>query len=309
MNKTVLNDVVRDSVNKLIREELGIADRVMEKTNEIRNVILSEYEMLDKEEISDGVWRKNGNFECEIFGYRLTIRYSIYNFRDKMAYVFNKKLFTENLSGVSLKNMTFYLPILQISGTFKEFTFGDTIQHEVEHIYQMSMQRKPLLTKKVGGYSANSGLTIYDLANQNIKNDDCGGFIAILSKIIYYTRNEEQDGFVNGLYAQLVNMDSFNNEERIVMNSTPYKLIGMLSEYENYLKDNFDNYNFKAASVFFNRKRKWFINQCEIARRKITSKLTKVIKKARKDFNAKISEEFVSFPHQLIEQEDWIYEN
>ena len=77
-----------------------------------------------------------------------------------------------------------------ISGTIDVYELADTIQHEVEHIYQ---------SEKNDNYFKYSDILPYATDNLSCEND----IVRNVSNIIYYSSQFEEDGFVSGAYAYL----------------------------------------------------------------------------------------------------------
>ena len=203
----------------------------------------------------------------------MNVLYYVYNFYDYDTY-YDKKEYFNQKCGVSNEKKEKYISILSISGEFQENSFGDSIQHELEHIYQIKMQGKGLFQDN----------DLYEKAIQNLNNELYDGWVSKLANIIYYSRNEEHDAFVNGLYQQLVSPDAFDNYDYIIKTSTPYQISLLLANVKNEIENNYDNENLIEATKFFRKPRRWFIAQCEIGTRKIIKKIIKVRMKANNDF-------------------------
>lgn len=273
LDEQAITNAIIESVDRFINEELGIANAVVEKTSEIKRLIIDDSRMTEKTKLDSGVSMFNGRVDVDIFGDKMTVVYTIYNFYDFDTYYDKSNLFNPKC-GVSCEKGEIYISILSISGQFQENSFGDSIQHELEHLYQIKMQGKGLFQDN----------NLYDKAISNIDNKLYGGWTSKLANIIYYTRNEEYDAFVNGLYQQLVNLDAFWNLDDIIHASSPYKILLYLTVQKKELEDNYDNENFLDAAKFFKRPRRWFLAQCDIGMKNITKKMRKVVAKAQKDF-------------------------
>ncbi len=265
--------IIRECVDKLINEELGIADDVVEKTNEIKRLIYDDSRNADKVKLDNGVSSISGTVSTNVFGEDMKIFYTVYNYYDYDTY-YDKQEYFNPRCGVSYDRNEIYISILSISGEFQENSFGDSIQHELEHLYQIKKQGKGLFQDN----------NLYDNATRNLNSNLYDGWVSKLSHVIYYSRNEEHDAFVNGLYQQLVSVDAYGNEDYIIKSSTPYQISLMLTSIKNEISDNYENTNLIEACKFFRKPRRWFIAQCEIGIRKIVKKIMKIRTKAKNDF-------------------------
>lgn len=282
IDENLITNSVRKSIDKLISEELGISNEVKKVINGIYDMIKSLLRDCPKETIKEGlIWKKSGTIEYNIFGDDYSIIFTVFNFLNEEVY----ENCAENIipySSVLISKKIIEINSISISGVIDESTFSDSMQHEIEHLFQIKMQGKPLFF--------NNGL--YDKAIKNIRSNENNGWISRLSTIIYYTRNEEHDAFVNGLYAQLIRNDAFYKFKEIIRKSDAYKISSILKVYEKELIDNFDDEDFIKSAKFFNKSRKWFISQCDIGVKKIIKKIMKVAAKAEKDFK-KVNEDAI----------------
>jgi hypothetical protein len=268
-----ISKIIRECVDKYINEELGIANDVLIKTNEIKELIYGDSRNAEKEKLDDGVSMTNGLVVLDIFGTSMKVIYTIYNFRDFDTY-YDKKEYFNPKSSMSYEKNEIYVSILSISGEFQENSFGDSIQHELEHLYQIKKQGKGLFQDN----------NLYEKAITNINNELYNGWIGKLANVIYYSRNEEHDAFVNGLYQQLVNLDTLADFDYVIKTSTPYKISMLLFDLKRQIEDTVDDESFNLALKFFKRPKRWFMAQCEIGIRKIIKKIMRVRMKAKNDF-------------------------
>ena len=273
LDKKYTLKVIRECVDALLKEELGIANNVVSKTNEIKRLIYSNSRKAEKEKLDDGVSLVKGNVVVDVFGTEMNIMYNIYNYYDFDTY-YEKNEYFNPKCGVSYLKNEMYVSILSISGEFQENSFGDSIQHELEHLYQIKMQGKGLFQDN----------NLYEKASQNLNNELYNGWVSKLANVIYYSRNEEHDAFVNGLYQQLVSPDAFDNYDYIIKTSTPYQISLLLTNLKNEIESNYNDKDLIDATNFFKKPRRWFIAQCEIGIRKILKKIMKIRTKANNDF-------------------------
>ena len=276
LNERYLTSLVKKTVDSFINEELSISDKVVEETNKIKELIKKDSGASNKEVLDDGVFRRTGSIRVSIFSTNFLIKYEIINFVDYDTYYEKYQLFKPNCS-TSMGNKEMKISILSISGEFQENSFGDSIQHEVEHIYQEYMAEKPLFY--------NDDKDIYRTAIENINSTLYNGWVSKLSNVVYYSKKYEQDAFINGLYQQLVQPDAIFYEKDIIKSSTPYKISVMLVGLRNEIDKNIEDKDLINACKFFGKPSKWFINRCDSSCRYIAKRLRKVITKARKDYH------------------------
>ena len=275
-NNIRLTEIIKETISKLINEELGISDEVYKVSCGIVDVIENQWKSMPKESSEYNIWKRSGEFEFDIFGDVYTISYTVWNYKDYDHYksTTNKPVL---LCSTNQKNKMIHLSVLAISGEIQDNTCADSIQHEVEHIYQSKMQGGELFPDKDGVEN------IYKMAEKSISDNRHNGWISKLASVIYYSRNEELDAFVNGLYATLAKSGWMYGEDEIVKNSNPYKIIGFMSSMKEEMIVNFNDDDFIQSAKFFNKKRKWFIAMAQKSIKDCTSKMAKVIKKARKE--------------------------
>lgn len=276
IDRIKLDTIIKEEIDKMLKEELGISNEVNSVSNGIRVTIESQWKKCERIQTDFGVFKRCGEFPYNIFGEDYIISYVVYNFRDYESFTENSNK-VQFQCNISQEHKRMHLVILAISGEIQENTFADSIQHEIEHAFQSKMKGGDLFQDKDGHEN------IYSLATSNLNNENYNGWISKLANIVYYSRNEELDAFVNGLYGTLQHSGWMYGEDEIVNNSTPYKIIGMMHMLKTELENNFENSDFINSAKFFGKKRKWFIAQAKHAAKSCAEKMNKVIKKARKD--------------------------
>ena len=194
-------------LNRVIAEELGISRIVWTVSNKIYSLIEKSFREnypTQKEEKSDGVWMIRNDFEYYFPNVEkeITIRYEIVNFKNaqhmdlyaascdirndgySMAQFF--KNIDKRKKGV-LDFGTIAVYGVAISGTIQKNALMDTIQHEVEHLYQQIMMGKEFGDEGIG-------VITNSLSSKN-------KFVKTVALFLYMSLKSEQEGFANGLYA------------------------------------------------------------------------------------------------------------
>lgn len=208
MEEYKLNLMICEDITKIIKEELGIADEVKNTVNIIYDRILQDSKNIEKEIIEDGTSLKYNYFAInDIFGNKLTVYYYIYNFVDKsFRKAFIRKEGENYLDSGSrhiyrnIRNIrklidnSVIIKIESISGIIQNVpNIKDTIQHELEHIYQQTKMEKEFGSADLNSFIM-SKLYSNDIYEKNI------------AEALYMTFKSEIEGFSNGLYAFLTEL-------------------------------------------------------------------------------------------------------
>lgn len=266
-----LTEIIKKTVNSILKEELDINDAVDKMNDEIRRKIISEWRGLPRENVRDGLTKSCGSFEYDIFGTVFTVNYTVFNYRDEYAAMSGGEKYGAN---VKIIDKVIELSVVAISGYIDERYLSGSLQHEIEHWFQRKNSGKPLLAKS----------KVYDLAVENLGSNGHNGWDGTLANVIYYSRNEEQDAFVNGLYGTLKNMAYGYDFKDLIEKSEIFRAIGFMNAVGKEMREHFYDDDFKdACEMVYGKKRRWFIGQAKTAEWKIAEKLNKIIKKAKKE--------------------------
>lgn len=179
-------------LSKVIQEEAGIAENVVQKTNEIYDKIkgLIKTNNFEKEEFKNYNYYTfpltfdflNHQIDCSVSCYDFFSKdyfdYANFN-NDGWSVFYNKKII---MMGISFS---------MISGKLNEPEVKDTIQHELEHLYQQILMGKRL------GNDIN-----YAKIRTGIESKDT--FIHDIAMLAYGCVKSEQEGFANGMYAYMM---------------------------------------------------------------------------------------------------------
>ena len=251
LNEIKIKNIVREEIKRFLNEELSIADEVKNATNEITDKFLS------------------GNFnftydfynigEYNVFGNSIEIKDI-----DKKPNAFCD---TEN------QTLTFEIPIY--NGEIVKDILQGCIQHEVEHLFQISMMGK--------GNTSKSYNVIYNKAIDIFKNST-DYYERSLAQYIYCCYTMEQDAFVNELYTLLMKSFSSKNEEaETLSNSQAYKALSVIRDVRNEMTDAFDGYSYTNAFKVFGKQPRWFVRLGINAEKRLKQKIKNVILKSRAD--------------------------
>lgn len=255
---------MKEMVSNIINEMLSVSDDVVSETESVVSDILDRLPNFKNEwtTVSNGHQCLNCQMHISIFGETYLLNLEVHSFR----YGFYDNSIAYGAS-VSFDNKIFNLTSCLIDGEMIEETFSDSIQHEVEHIFQRIKKGKTLL-------SLNKS-TFYDICVNNLSSMDCDGFIADLAYIGYLSFECEQDAFANELYSYLKNGGDYGGSP---MEDMLVKLLKAINRIETSGNDNGLR---QALNVFVPRDANWFIDKGYRAYRRFLKKFQNVIKRLK----------------------------
>lgn len=272
----ILNEISL-KINEAINEELGIADEVRDKSAKLRDDVINRLKNIEKSIVESGVSEKKDNFQIEIANKKVFVQVHYYNFRDKTYYLnFIKK--SGPIGHSSLSNDGRFNVILlnfySISGYIDEKDLYDSIQHEVEHIFQQ------VKAKKTFGKS-----DLYLYAYKNLSNEQLEN--RILALISYMSNKFEQDGYINGLYAFLKDNYKLMATRDDIKESPVYSKLTDLIYAKDFLIKNKNNVKLKEEIEYyqknFNLNYNEFIRLVTSSINDITKKIGRTIIKFKND--------------------------
>lgn len=261
----ILNEISL-KINEAINEELGIADEVRDVSIRLRNEIVSRLKNIEKKSVKSGVSLKEDNFRTEIANKKMTVQIQYFNFKDKLYYLDYIKKYGHidpaSFSNDGRVNMIF-IRFYSISGYIDERDLFDSIQHEVEHIYQQ------VKAKKTFGES-----NLYLYAYKNLSNEQLES--RILALISYLSNKFEQDGYVNGLYAFLKDNYKLMATKDDIKESPVYSKLTDLIYAKDFLIKNKNNVKLKEEIEYY--RKNFNLNYNDFIRL-ATSSINDIIKK------------------------------
>lgn len=238
-------------LNKVIAEELGISRIVWTVSNKIYSLIEKSFREnypTQKEEKSDGVWMIRNDFEYYFPNVEkeITIRYEIVNFKNAQhmdLYATSCDIRNDGYSMAQFfKNIdkrkkgvlgfgTIAVYGVAISGTIQKNALMDTIQHEVEHLYQQIMMGKEFGDEGIG-------VITNSLSSKN-------KFVKTVALFLYMSLKSEQEGFANGLYAYC--HENFTAFPEKYKESPAYEMLQNLDKGLELFKENIGSKGLKDA--------------------------------------------------------------
>ncbi len=280
--KTDLDERLISEVKERVNEELSINGGVWRESFRLIGKIAEEAKGKPKHYYAsiDGASYKTGGFNDTILGNNINVIYRITNFKDESYY----KLGINNLpnfpNGFDFKHKKLSLDIVSIGGNVDQRTYADTIQHELEHLFQETKRDKSF---------TDDDLYKMALFLKNNFHDDPAAYM--VGDLIYFSRQCENDAYVNGLYALL--SDNYRNYHyptaNVIHGSPVYKGIVNMRANKKWLEDNKDDQQVKELFAAMNsqvhitpEKLLVFVDKSE---KYLMNRIGKIIVKAQKDCN------------------------
>lgn len=278
-----------EDIRRVINEELGIHYGVSKLAYDVIQEIGKRIKTIPKQYFSNipGASYRIGSFPFEAFEKTITVDFRYCNFRDKTYYNNCINKINRFPNGFKLSTITLYVDIHAISGQIIETTFSDTVQHELEHFFQENKIGKSF-SEDNKFYKA--GIFIKKHFG---KNDEAARRIG---NMMYFSQKCENEAYVNGLYALLVN--NYKKEGSptcVVLEQSPvYQgLLQLRSDKEWLIKHKNDTKVAELLNVIRNKNPEKglginitieeLIKYAEYADREIVKRIGKAVVKAQKD--------------------------
>ena len=271
-----MEELVLENIKTAIKEELGIADEVKNLSKNLGNEILNNLTYARKQynEALKLNFKKN-SFKFEIFDEVFTINYTCFFCRDSNDYLKLRGL----LGGKNSYNeRMFYLNFAFIYGQVEEKSFYDTIQHEVEHIYQIFKKGDSLISSQTINQLYNISANIL---TKGTKNE----IIYKVAQSIYISMDFEQDAFVNGLYSLLLNSGMALGLMNVFKESDCYAYFKILNQNYMDLNNSYTEENDNLVRKTFGISLKTVLYSLQQAIKRFENKIGKVYIKAHKDLS------------------------
>lgn len=230
-----IEETIRKRINESINEELSIADDVYRTSQNILETIINRIQKEPYTKFKEGIKIQRFSFNEYLLSRKIVISVIHYNFGNK--YYFEKNSSLINYDDGDRYNII-KIFCYSLSGALDRASAMNTIQHEVEHIYQGLKG-----SKNITQFNSLYTKAIQELnRNTNIENK-------ILSNVIYLSYKFEDDGYINGLYGFLMEKEELPTFENI--KQTPvYKLLLQFREQLNIIIRNKENYNLLAFNTY-----------------------------------------------------------
>lgn len=256
----------------LINEELSIAEEVYGTSTQIFLKVAEEIKHYPYSNYKKGV--KMQEFTCtgEILGKEIDVKVIHYNFGNHSYFEKYKDEidFDEGRTICDGDRFNYIrMCCYSITGQLDSAAALDTIQHEVEHVYQGLMGSSLITTYN----------DLYTTAANNLNNKD--ERIRTLAFLIYNSQTFEIDAFVNGLYGFLMQQNGFIDYDTICKCPLYERLLTYRTLLSNVLDDK-EKYE-DVCRLMFRKTLYQIIKSALKGEKYMMNKIGKVIVKARKD--------------------------
>lgn len=277
-----LEESLKGSIRSVIKEELSINSYVLSKSSEIVGKICKDiYENFKENAIAvkPGIKRYKSNF-VEFLEYngnhKLYVKVNYFHFATNNIYDANKYSincdYATSFSMKGIYDITVYC--YGIGGTVNKAVVQSNVQHELEHIFQEMSG-----SKKIGEFDE-----VYALAQKNLFSEDKATMYA--SNLIYYSYAFEQDGYVNSLYAELIDKDEPMPRWEDIKDTSAYVALSMIRKALRVVEKNKSNNKILNAVQQYGFAVEDLLKQGKTAEKRLLTKIGKVLIKIRKDKEA-----------------------
>lgn len=184
-------------LRKLIKEELGIHMEVVEVSNKIYNDIIEDMKQKDSK-YNDICYTKEGSVDCSLNNITFKVHYTCRNFLDsKIIEDLDIDSLTEGGTVFfSRKWLWISVNIIALNGTVNKQETLNTLQHELEHIYQQIRSGKRISDNNEQYLKMKTDMECDDEARRKV------------GRLVYLCYKSEQEGFINGTYAWCMTDDA-----------------------------------------------------------------------------------------------------
>lgn len=234
----------KEKINQLIKEEYHISNAVCAFSEFLFDKIVDLCLQSKMKQISENA-RKSASIlnynetfdgsalDMENINFNINMQIDYYDFRDAPSYEEYKQtnpIFNDASVMFRKRNKQNFLIIINVivirvaSRFSKELI--DSIQHEVNHIYQQLYM----------GDKYPNNVIYSDFYGRMISNPNLDE--RIIGFLLYMSDSSEQDSMINGLYAQCKMYHKDENVNDIIKNSTLFRNIAEIEQYIQYIQNN-----------------------------------------------------------------------
>lgn len=186
-----LKRITLNELKEIIKEELGIYKSIFDKTIEVYNAIVQDLPNRGKKHNENGEFIvQKGSIRTELDGHSFSVYYTYRNFKNRdVVDVYGEANLTMGSSSyIGRYRAICNIDLYGVSGTIRKEKAVETIQHELEHIFQEFR----------ADASIPNGDFYAKMRNDLESNDENRRKIG---RLIYGCLKSEQEGYINGLYS------------------------------------------------------------------------------------------------------------
>lgn len=273
--------MLEEQIDKVINEELGIADEVVKLTGLIEKQV---YSLMEQ-----GVEEKVFNVKTELSDVNVDYVFKEFNSEEELVTWFNQ---TGRYDGYSFQENTIYLSLYSLNGKFNNMDLNDTIMHECNHYWECK----------------NSGQTQYNDRYAAIARGigNWNPCISQICEILYYCDKHEINSFVNGTYSTAMKKKKhYESYRQFIADNGINDLYIMLRNAEETIKGfEKDNNTYYFLATF------WFVNNgilnCETE--EVGDKVIEMAKNAYQYLIARIGKAYALYTARLKDYEEKVKE-
>lgn len=191
-----------NELRQVINEELGISSEVVNLSKRFYNEMIESLATPEKVEKSEIMIKKTCSmrFSFDVVTVNSSIVYRNFLSKD-YSKVYETPYVTDGGSFMLSKKMFFcFINFYGVCGTINKEKAMETIQHEIEHIYQQSRMGKDFGREE-----------IYVQVKNDMRSTD--PIRQKVAKMLYYSFKSEQEGFANGLYGYIMDKNQPYTED------------------------------------------------------------------------------------------------
>lgn len=254
-------------IGNVLSEEMTISNVVVSATKELMAAIIRDSKKYEWENSA-----KKGNFDTYVRAFannKVSVSYHIFGVKSILDY---KPV--EFCWAKEREDGTFELfAILVYTEDSKRYIdYKGLMQHEVEHLYQMIMSPKTLITNK-------ASYEMYQTATSLLHSTD--RFEKLVGMVVYYNNNFERDAYANSVYRDIMN-NSNQSAFLTLQKNQHYQNINRIKEVMLDTND-FDEQLTHAVETKFGKSLNWLKRTARSVVKTYINKFGKAMAKAQKD--------------------------
>lgn len=186
--------ITEEQLKRLIKEELGVSEKVASAANELFETLMTKIsESFANSQKESTMTQFSNSFTFLWDDAKINVCFDVFNYINNEFYEYSKVEANASSAWVSKKSFFMWLTVPMVSGNVVRQDVKDSIQHELEHIFQQKMFGKPFSDAKR-----------YARMRMSLESGDENERKA--ARLVYACLKSEQEGFCNGMYSYLMSL-------------------------------------------------------------------------------------------------------
>lgn len=196
-----LFETIEHNLKYSLIESGGISREVVWEVKRLKKVILDKLKNATHRIIGNGIGQEKVSFDENVFGTKYHFNISLINYRTRELWANEENKYRSQTGAeIDVNKHLLYLNIESINGQILSETFDNSLQHELQHYYDINKSEYSWATEDT--YSL--ALKLMDGEYDNIiEDDDIKNILYMIGVLLYASFKGEQSGYTNGLYASL----------------------------------------------------------------------------------------------------------